>query len=115
MEKFLDLSKNYLLFLCNDHEYSNGDQVPEKTPDFINEIEMKMYYEQKLRFVKKETEHRNFIRAFMFDYIFKTFIQLLDESLGQRDKFVNDKQEEWQYFSNKKCDYLQNEVHTLLK
>ena len=38
----------------------------------------------------------------MFDYIFKTFIQLLDECLGQRERLVTDKKEEWQYFSDKK-------------
>ena len=74
-----------------------------------------MYFEQKIRFIKKDNDHRNFIRAYMFDYIFKTFIQILDECLGQRDRLVSDKKEEWSYFSDKKCHYLEDEVSTLLK
>jgi hypothetical protein len=45
MEKFLDLNKNYMLFLCNDHEYSSVEPEKEKLPEFINEEEMKMYFE----------------------------------------------------------------------
>jgi len=41
--------------------------------------------------MKKEAEHRSFIRAFLFDYIFKTFIQILDESLWHRDGLIDEK------------------------
>jgi len=33
-----------------------------------------MYYQQKIRFMQKDHEHRNFIKAFLFDHIFKTFL-----------------------------------------
>ena len=98
MEKFLTLNKNFLDFLCEKEEESHHDPLP----NFVNMTEMKNYYEQKIRFIKKDNQHRSFIRAFMFDYIFKTFIQLLDECLGQRERLVVDKKEEWQYFSDKK-------------
>jgi hypothetical protein len=78
MEKFLTINKNFLDFLCDSEE----DSPPEQPPNFINMTEMKNYYEQQIRFIKKDNKHRSFIRAFMFDYIFKTFIQLLDECLG---------------------------------
>ena len=50
-----------------------------------------MYYEQKIRFLKRDTEHRNFIRAFLYDTIFKSFIQLLDECIGNRERLVQEK------------------------
>lgn len=74
MEKFLTLNKDFLLFLCQDEGYGGNESENPCYTEFLNTEEMRQYYEQKLRFVKKDLEHRNFIRAFMFDYIFKTFI-----------------------------------------
>lgn len=56
--------------------------------------------------MKRDTEHRSFIRAFLFDYIFKTFITILDECLSQRDRLLADSKEEWQYFADKRCNEL---------
>jgi len=46
----------------------------------------------------------------MFDYIFKTFIQVLDECINQREKELNEKKEEWVYFSEKRCNNLESEA-----
>lgn len=71
--------------------------------------------QQKLRFNKREKGHRSFIRAFLFDYIFKIFIQLLDESLCHRDKLIQDKKDEWEYFAERRANDLEVEIATLKK
>lgn len=63
-----------------------------------------------MRFRKRDCEHRSFTRAFLYDYIFKTFVQILDECISQRDKLIEEKKEEWQYFADKKCNLLENET-----
>lgn len=68
-----------------------------------------------MRFIKRESEHRSFIRAYLFDYIFKTFIQLLDECISQRERLVSENKEEWEYYSIKKQDRLEGEVKALQK
>ena len=87
----------------------------ENKQEFGSIEDCKSYYEQKIRFMKRDTEHRNFIRAFMYDTIFKSFIQLLDECIGNRERLVQEKKEEWQYLSDKKCNYLEDELHALSK
>lgn len=67
------------------------------------------------RFMKRDNDHRSFIKAFMFDYIFKTFIQVLDECINQREKELNEKKEEWVYFSEKRCNNLESEAQTMMK
>ena len=67
-----------------------------------NPQEMILRFQQEMRFLKRESEHRSFIRAYLFDYIFKTFIQLLDECISQRERLVSENKEEWEYFSTKK-------------
>jgi prefoldin subunit 5 len=51
----------------------------------------------------------------MFDYIFKTFIQVLDECINQREKELHEKKEEWVYFSEKRCNNLESEAQTMMK
>lgn len=50
MEKFLTLNKNYLLFLCQDQNYGENIEQVEEPPTFVNPYEMKLFFEQKLRF-----------------------------------------------------------------
>lgn len=65
--------------------------------------------------MKRDADHRAFIRAFLFDYIFKTFIQILDECISQRERLLSEKQEEWAYYSDKKCNQLDAEVTSMMK
>lgn len=83
--------------------------------DFNSIDDCKTFYEQKIRFMKRDNEHRNFIRAFLYDTIFKSFIQLLDECIGNRERLVTEKKEEWQYINDKKVNFLEDELHALHK
>ena len=65
--------------------------------------------------MKRDNDHRSFIKAFMFDYIFKTFLQILDECISQRERLLNDKKEEWVYFTEKRCNNLEAEVSAMMK
>lgn len=72
-----------------------------------------MKFEQKLRFIKKEQEHRSFIKAYLFDMIIKIFIQILDESLWHREGLIKEKKEEWDYFAEKKFSKQEIEIDRL--
>jgi hypothetical protein len=86
-----------------------GHSVSQMGPGEGGNGNQEVVHQQQGRFRKRDTEHRSFIRAFMFDYIFKTFITILDECLTQRDRLVAEQKDEWQYFSDKKCNYLDSE------
>lgn len=46
---------------------------------------------QKLRFLKRERHHRGFIRAYLFDMVFKAFLNILDEALCQKEIYIQEK------------------------
>lgn len=62
-----------------------------------------MRHQQEVRFRQRDNEHRSFIRAYLFDLIFKSFVSILDECLSQRDRLLAESKEEWQYFADKQC------------
>ena len=132
MSQYIEICKNYMLFLCKDEDYSeylnsfekegngngnDGSGSPTRKSN-IGEDEHENCLpqkEQEIRFMRKEKEHRSFIRAYLFDYIFKIFLQILDESLWLREGLIKEKKEEWDYFAAKKQNHLENEIAKLCK
>ena len=60
--------------------------------------------------MNRERQHRSFIKAFLFDSIFKIFIQILDEALYNKELLIKIKQKEWKIIDNKKLHYFKNEI-----
>ena len=109
------MNKDFLLYLCKDEAYgevkdiisgTSSNEPEEQCENHFGCKDSQIIFEQIMRFSKRDCEHRSFIRAFLYDYIFKTFVQILDECISQRDKLI----EERQYFADKKCNHLENEA-----
>lgn len=63
--------------------------------------------------MKRERHHRSYIRAYLFDLIFKIFLSILDESLSRNDGFMKAKEEEWEMLMEKRVTAYEEEIAEL--
>lgn len=66
----------------------DGPSLEKPTTTSFQETTAEMRHQQAARFRQRDNEHRSFIRAYLFDLIFKTFVSILDECLSQRDRLL---------------------------
>ena len=63
--------------------------------------------------MKRERHHRGFIRAFLFDMVFKAFMNILDEALCQKEIYIAEKRKEWEYQVEKRMGGYEEEIENL--
>lgn len=88
MSKMMKLSKDFLFFLTKDEAYGDLKELQEAgindpIVDFIQQDNTNLddvhnfveyiIQKQNIRFMRRDTEHRSFIRGYLFDLIFKIY------------------------------------------